>query len=426
MNICKWLYLGIGIKSCLYIIVGFILINTGIVLLVGLKLLNYSENIIYNLIFFLGEEISNIMYIIIALLFIIVGIIFIIWALKSIVKDLLKDALPGKELLDVLYQKRVLQKGPKVVALGGGTGLSNLLRGLKDYTSNITAIVTVADDGGSSGILRDEFDMLPPGDIRNCLVALADTEPLMKELFQYRFISEGKLLGHNFGNLFIVAMSKVTGDFVDAIKESSKVLAIRGKVLPSTTENIRLGAVFVDKSVVMGESNIPCVSKKIDRVFLEPESCQPLSDTLNAIREADIIVIGPGSLYTSILPNLLVEEISNEIRRSRAKKIYVANVMTQPGETLGYTVSDHIRVIIDHVGRGLFNYVIANQEEGSSSLEKKYKEEGAFPVKVDRQQIEKEGIKLIESKLLIQEGYLRHDPWKLAKIILKTAQVQVR
>src|SRR5690606_25428060 len=261
---------------------------------------------------------------------------------RSLVTALSPETLP--RLAEVVYERRHLQKGPRVVVLGGGTGLTSLLRGLKAHTGNITAIVTVADDGGSSGKLRDHLGIPPPGDLRNTLVALAAAEPLMQRLFQYRFPDKA-LSGHSFGNLFIAAMTGVTGDFEQAIQASSRVLAIQGRVVPATFENVQLGAAFADGAQIIGESKIPAVRKRIERVFLDPPGPRPAAGALEAIEAADMIVLGPGSLYTSILPNLLVDGIADAIRRSSAVKIFVCNVMTQPGETDGYSAADHVKAV---------------------------------------------------------------------------------
>ncbi|MDN5330814.1 MAG: hypothetical protein PWP45_39 [Tepidanaerobacteraceae bacterium] len=304
-----------------------------------------------------------------------------------------------------------------VVAIGGGTGLPNLLRGLKRYTKNITAIVTVADDGGSSGILRDELKMLPPGDIRNCLLALANTEPLMEKLFQYRF-NAGSLKGHSFGNLFLAAMTEILGDFELAIKESSKVLAVSGQVLPSTISDVILAAEFEDGTVIKGESKIPKIRRKIKRIRIIPEDAKPLPEALEAIERADAVIIGPGSLYTSILPNLLIKDLANAVRSSRAKKIFVVNVMTQPGETDGYTAFDHVKTIIEHAGNNLIEYVVVNAEKIPEHILLRYLADGACPVTCDEENIKELGCKVIYGELLGFADVVRHDPIKLAKVII--------
>ena len=409
MKYLKLLYPGLGIKRWLLLaLIGMISISFGIMVFFYEGIIKYFVVLKFN---------TGFLEMILASITIIIGVIIVFIALRKMIIEVTTKNLSNEDLVDNLLEKKYLEKGPRVTVLGGGTGLSNLLRGLKKETSNITAIVTVADDGGSSGRLRDELGILPPGDIRNCLVALADRESLMEQLFRYRFSSEGHLVGHSFGNLFIASMTEVLDDFEDAIRESSKVLAIRGQVLPATNENIRLGARYLDDSVQIGESVIPRSAKKIDEVFLKPSNCQATSDAVNSIRNAEILVIGPGSLYTSILPNLLVNGIASEIKRSKAKKIYVCNVMTQPGETDDYTASDHVNAIEEHVGKGIFDYIIVNSEKGGEKLSRRYKEEGAFPVEVDEELKKRKDLKIIYGDLLADDGYIRHDPDSLADLI---------
>ena len=291
-------------------------------------------------------------------------------------------------------------KGPKIVVVGGGTGLGTILRGLKEITSHLTAIVTVADDGGSSGRLRRELGILPPGDIRNCLVAMADIEPLLERLFQYRFTGSSDLSGHNFGNLFLAAMTDITGDFEEAIKESSKVLAVRGRVLPATLEHVVLKAEMEDGRIITGESEIPKSRVPIKRDFLEPADCKPVNEAIAAIKEADIIILGPGSLYTSIIPNLLVTEIAEAIRNSAAFKVYVCNAMTQAGETDNYSASQHLKAIIDHTGRGLVDFALVNNETISPEILERYSEEGAKQVRVDLDNIASLGVKPLAAQII--------------------------
>lgn len=324
------------------------------------------------------------------------------------------------------YRERQLSKGPKIVAIGGGTGLSILLRGLKEYTSNITAIVTVADDGGGSGILREDLGMLPPGDIRSCILALANTEPIMEKLIQYRF-KEGKLKGQNFGNLFLAAMNEICGSFEVAVREASNVLAVTGKVLPMTLENVTLYAELENGMKVEGESNIPLKNReylsKIKRVYMEPEMTYPLEGAVSAIEEADIIVLGPGSLYTSVIPNLLVNDMVNHIHDSKAVVVYVSNVMTQPGETDGYTVFEHVEAILNHSRCDLIDYCIANIEEIPEEILEKYKEDGSKPViltKEDEVKLSNRGITVIKDNLIdVKKDYIRHDTLKVCEIITK-------
>ena len=298
---------------------------------------------------------------------------------------------------------------PKVVVIGGGTGLSVLLRGLKLEPVDITAIVTVADDGGSSGRLRDELQMPPPGDIRNVLVALADTEPLLESLLQHRFHNGNGLAGHSIGNLLIAALTEISGDFVTAVEQLSKVAANQAVVLNAEME---------DGTVVSGESVIPKSGKKIKRVFIDQENVQGLAEAIQALAMADLIAIGPGSLYTSILPNLLVPGIVEAIRNSNAVKVFICNVMTQPGETDGFTVADHIQAIHDHVGNSLFNYVIVNNGEVTPQLREKYAIEGSTPVYYHPEEMARYPYKIIADDFLIcYDDYLRHNAIRISRIL---------
>lgn len=323
----------------------------------------------------------------------------------------------------MLHEKGIISGGPKIVAIGGGTGLSVLLRGLKKYTSNITAIVTVSDDGGSSGLLREDMGILPPGDIRNCIVSLANTEPIMEQLMQYRF-KDGALKDQNFGNLFIAAMNDICGSFDAAVREVSSVLAVTGKVLPVTLEDVVLYAELEDGTVIKGESQIPikqqAANERIRRVFLKPGNCKPLPVALKEIQDADVIILGPGSLYTSIIPNILVKNMAKAINSSGALKIYVSNIMTQQGETVGYSLSEHIKAINEHGNKLLIDYAIANTGRIPQSLLEKYRAEEASPVLIDYDIIADMGIKVLEGDFVsIKNGYLRHDFDELAKRIFK-------
>lgn len=310
------------------------------------------------------------------------------------------------------------QRKPKIVIIGGGTGLSVLLRGLKKYPVDITAIVTVADDGGSSGRLRDELEIPPPGDVRNVLVALSDVEPLVEALFQHRFKAGDGLSGHALGNLLLAGMISITGDFFHAITEMSKVLNVRGRVLPAANQSTVLHAELEDGQIVTGESKIPYFGKRIHRVFLTPEHVEPLNETLNEIRRADLIVCGPGSLYTSILPNLLVQKIGRAVVEAKAKKVYVCNVMTQAGETLGYTAADHVQALHDHLGTNFVNTIIVNNGDIPKELLEKYKQELSTPVLCDGERLQQLGIDIIEAELVkYDDDVVRHDTLKLASIL---------
>lgn len=317
-----------------------------------------------------------------------------------------------------VHRQLTLRRGPHLVVIGGGTGLSNMLRGLKEYSSNITAIVTVADDGGSSGRLRAETGILPPGDIRNVLVSLADAEPMMKRLFQYRFPEGTGLEGHSFGNLFITTMWDIMGDFEEAVKESSQVLAVRGQVLPSSLANIILCAELEDGSIINGESSINTTGKRIRRVFLKPEDAAILPEAREAILEADSIILGPGSLYTSIIPNLLLQGMVEAIIESKAWKLYVCNVMTQPGETDGYSASQHLEAVELYSKKGLVHAVLVNDGPIPLSMAQKYREEGAYPVEVDVQRLRESGTLVVTKDLISHKDYIRHDPYSLAESIM--------
>ncbi|GIP60884.1 YvcK family protein [Paenibacillus sp. FSL W8-0186] len=314
-------------------------------------------------------------------------------------------------------------KVPRIVVMGGGTGLSVMLRGLKEKPLDITAIVTVADDGGSSGILRNELHMPPPGDIRNVLTALADVEPLLSNMLSYRFSNGSGLAGHSLGNLILAAITDISGDFVTAVRELSRVFAVRGRVLPAADQAVVLHAEMEDGTIVTGESKIPEARGKIKRIFLEPEEVEPLPEACEAIREADAILIGPGSLYTSIIPNLLVPKLTEAVLSNKnAIKIFVCNVMTQPGETDNYTVSDHLQAIYDHVGHHLFDYVIVNDGEIPTQVQDFYAEQGAKPVEVDWDVVTGRGYKVIADTLVLFRRYLRHDADKLSQHIYQLVQ----
>lgn len=340
----------------------------------------------------------------------------------------LNISLDSKKLENLIYEKRLLVKGPKIVAIGGGTGLSNMLRGLKYYTSNITAIVTVADDGGGSGVLREEMGMLAPGDIRNCIMALADTEPLMEELLQYRF-KEGRLKEQSFGNLFLAAMDGISSNFEEAVQKMSSVLAVTGKVVPVTIDNVVLKAKLNNGMIVEGESNIPKTvilnKSPISKMFIEPMDAKALSEAVEAIKDADAIILGPGSLYTSVIPNLLVKDIAHAVTKSSAIKIYVSNIMTQPGETDKFSVSDHINAINRHIGSKVVEYVLVNTGEISDELQDKYEEGVSSPVKIDYEKLKDMGINVLEGNLVnVKNGLLRHDTEALSSIIIQTIMEQ--
>jgi uncharacterized cofD-like protein len=351
--------------------------------------------------------------------FLAAGIVLVIVGIRQwMVAAIRNAAAHGRDhgALEVLRDKR-RQQGYKIVAIGGGTGLSTLLRGLKRRTSNLTAIVTVSDDGGSSGRLQKELGVLPPGDIRNCLVALADDEALVTDLFRYRFQEGEGLVGHSFGNLFLAAMTGIAGDFDRAIKESSKVLNIVGRVLPATLHAVRLCAELEDGTIVRGESNISQAKCPIRRVFFDSGSVEPFDEVIDAIRGADAIVLGPGSLFTSVLPNFLIEGVTDAVARSRAVKIYVCNVMTQPGETERMSAADHVEALFTNAGARVCDYVVVNDEPPSKLLET-YAQEGQEPVVPDVERIEALGLTTIRGQMISEDVAVRHDPRKLADVVV--------
>ncbi len=405
-NLFKWLYPGIKVKRWMMAsIFGVLVVGFGAVFVVSPYIFVSRFGIVI----------------------ILCGIVFIVLGMGKMIVSLITLFLPQRErdIVNILYQRRYLERGPKVVAIGGGHGLSNLLMGLKEYTANLTAIVTVADSGGSSGRLREEFNIVAPGDIRNCLVALADAPALMGQLFQYRFAADSQLKGHNFGNLFLTVMVQLTnGDFQKAVEESSRVLAIRGKVIPSTIRNVHLLAEHIDGSRTAGEAQIPISDVPIKRLLLTPADAEPTPEALTAIAEADIIVMGPGSLYTSIIPNLIIKGMPEAIAQSPAYKIYVCNVMTQRGETNEYSASAHVRALIDHADPKALDACIINDGVVPQEALKRYRDEQSFPVAPDKEQIKSMGYRVVATDLLTVNDYVRHDSKKLTQALIKLIETQ--
>ena len=414
MRIRDWLKPGIKVKRWLaFGVFGVLLIAFGFTELVTHRLYDFYYKVFY---IFLNLTGLFVLY------------VSVTETMKSVIalinKGYLKVSLDSEKIESLIYEKRLLVKGPKIVVIGGGTGLSTMLRGLKYYTSNITAIVTVGDDGGGSGDLREDLGMLPPGDIRNCILALADTEPLMEDLLQYRF-KDGRLKNQSFGNLFLAAMAGISDNFEEAVQKMSSVLAVTGKVIPVTLDNMQLIAKLQNGNIVEGESQIPeeaiNQNSRIDELRIKPENAKPLKEALDALKEADAIVMGPGSLYTSITSNLLVKDISKAVRKSNAIKIYISNIMTQPGETTGFKVSDHLKVLRKYGGKDIVDYAIVNTGEITEELKEKYNQEGAELVKLDEEDIKSMGIKIVGENLVkIQNGTVKHDSDKLAEVLADT------
>lgn len=425
----KWFYPGMRVKRWLLVVVlGTALLALGVDFIFLNQLTDLADEVnrvVYRL---TGREIvqafyGNISYqVLIAIPTAVLGFLLILFGVRNTLMSVTHAVAPQTEeaIVDVIWKRRQLAQGYRIVVMGGGTGLSTMLRGLKQFTSNITAIVTVTDDGGSSGRLQRELGMLPPGDIRNCLVALADAEPLMQELFQYRFDAGGEALkGHSFGNLLIAAMLNITGDFEEAVRQTSRVLAIRGRVLPSTLRHVTLEAELLDGSIVSGETSISKATQPIQRMLLSQPDAEPLDETLEALRTADAIIIGPGSVYTSVIPNFLVTGVAKAVEESQALKIYVCNVMTQPGESAGFAASDHVRAIEEQAGGRLFDYVLLNAERPSDDLLDRYAEAQAFWVEPDVDRIRAMGYRPVTGNFISQTQVVRHDPAALAQSILK-------
>lgn len=410
-----WLLPGLQVKRWFALIfVGAVLITVGILILFDLKP-------IYNTMQFIQQIATQISTEWLAFGIVMIGaaIFFKGWQKTNLsILDIEEDR-NNDVLLENLYKRRKLNRGPRIVAVGGGTGLSMLLSGAKNITNNLTAIVSVGDDGGSSGRLREEMGILPPGDIRHCITALADDEDLVNKLFKYRFTNGEGLEGHSFGNLFLTALYDITGDMVSAVRASSRVLSIRGRVLPATLDDMKLVAEMEDGRIIHGESTIPEAHGKIKRLYTEPANCKALPDVIQAIRDAELIILGPGSLYTSVIPNLLVKEISEEIIKSKAKKIYVCNIMTQPGETDNYTVSDHLKALIQHAGSNKIVDAVLVNDYLPDNLAGKYQEAGSYPVKLDVPEVKKLGIKIFAKKLIqdSREGLVRHSSTRVARAV---------
>lgn len=410
-----WLIPGLNVKRWLF------LIFLGSALMVLGLLIIFDIRPIYQIMEFIRKAALILPTEIIAIAIILTGAIVFFNGWKRTTLVLMDMESPKRvgTLLERFYRKSILNKGAKVVAIGGGTGLSMLLKGIKNYTNNITAVVTVGDDGGSSGRLREDMGILPPGDIRNCIAALADDDDLITELFQYRFKKGEGLEGHSFGNLFLTALCAITGNMVKAVKESSKVLNIRGEVLPATLDDMKLVAEYTDGTVVHGESNIPEAHKQIKKLYTEPELCHALPEVLEAIAHADLIILGPGSLYTSVIPNLLVDGIVEAIVASTAKKIYVCNIMTQPGETDNYSVASHVNAIISHAkGQKIIDAVLVNNIL-PDNISEGYAKTGSIPVRLDMENIAPINIEVVSQKLIQEnkQGLVRHSSNRVAKAV---------
>jgi uncharacterized cofD-like protein len=412
----RWLYPGMHIKRWLgAVLVGLTILAIGAAILI----IEFYREVILDipqLALLLGADLEREIR---GAIVITVGIFltgFGMWKLmRSVVSPFVTS---GDSVMEVLYTKRYLARGPRIVALGGGTGLSTLLRGLKAYSANITAVVAVADDGGSSGRLRQQLGIVPPGDIRNCIAALADAEPLMTQLMQYRFPPGSGLDDHAFGNLFIAAMTAVTGDFDEAVRESNRVLAVRGQVLPATSVPLNLTARLASGRFISGQAAVSQATEPIAHVQIDPSDVRATPEALERILEADLIVIGPGSLYSSVLPNLLISDIHDALVAAEGLRVYVCNVATQPGETGGYTASQHLTTLFDHGGDQMFDMVLLNRNR---SARRPAGWQGQ-PVQLDTRQLEELPVVVVEDDIIDDTNAHHHDPDKLAAILLRLLQ----
>lgn len=418
----KWLAPGLFVKRWLLLsALGVVFVSLGLAISIKLTPIFYVIQFTQTALQWITQAVPSSIS---GPLVVLAGLLFIWWGQTRTLGSITEVLMPeGQgELVDRLLTHRRLNRGPRVVAVGGGTGLSTLLRGLKDYSANITAIVTVADDGGSSGRLRREIGVLPPGDVRNCLAALADEEKLITELFQYRFQAGDGLVGHSFGNLFLTAMSEITGNLERAIAASSQVLAVRGQVLPATLSDVRLWAELADGRRIEGESNITKALGRIVKIGCLPAAPPALPRALKAIQEADFIILGPGSLYTSIIPNLLVPELVAAIAQRRVPRIYVCNIMSQPGETTNYTVADHIKALDTVCGRRIFDAVLVQKRLPSPASLERYAQESSYPVAIDREKLMQLGCRVILANVMDEDeetGLVRHSSQRLSRILLR-------
>lgn len=409
-----------GLKRWIVILsLGIIVIVIGTLLLLGYHPITVTGSFLRDLMEHAAEVLPHRISGIIAIT---VGGLIVCLAVVRVIISVVGAYIPDEResIPEALYNRRHLNSGPKIAVIGGGTGLSTMLRGLKSYTNNITAIVTVGDDGGSSGRLRAELGVLPPGDIRNCITALADEEKVVTDLFRYRFESGEGLEGHNFGNLFLTALYSMTkGDFMEAVRVAGKVLNIKGQVLPATLEGVQLIAKMKDGSTITGESNITEAGGGIDSLTCEPVDCKATPEAIEAILDAELIILGPGSLYTSIIPNLLISGIADAVRSSKAKKLYVCNVMTQKGETTDYSVGDHVEAILDHsntpkeVGYKLIDAVLVNDQLPEIPVASP-----ARPVHLDQEKVRSFGLIPVKRGLVSPESGVHHDPQLLSKVIM--------
>lgn len=421
MGWIKWLWPGMNLKRWLFLFsVGAVFTAIGIALVFNYQFIGFIEELLFRLMYMATGEYYKAISMAGGFLILFSGFFFMFYATRRIIRSVMESVLPGESssLLERIFRQRKLNKGPAITVVGGGTGLAVLLRGMKYITHNCTAVVATADNGGSSGRLRQELGIIPPGDLRNCLVALADTEPLMEKVMQYRFHGETPLAGHNLGNLFIAALADAEGSMESGLIAASEILKVRGKVVPSTLEDVTLAAAMSDGTIVKGESEITLAHKRIKSLAILPENAAATQGAITAIMKADILILGPGSLYTSVIVNVLVPEIKKAILASKAVKIYVCNVMTQPGETDGYGAYEHVKAIVDHAGEQFLDYVVVNDQRVTAAQLAMYQEKGSMPVSPDIEKIRALGIEVVANSLISNDDFVRHNPVRLAQTII--------
>lgn len=421
MSWITWLCPGINIKRWLLLFaVGVLMCALGLAFFFNYQIMGTAEELLFQMTYMTTGRYSNGLIMLAGGILLLLGFGVMIYGTRRMIFSVVGAVIPDKNgsLMETIFIQRKLTRGPAITVVGGGTGLSTLLRGMKYITNNCTAVVTSADDGGSSGRLRKELGIIPPGDLRNCLTALADREPLMERLMQYRFQGDSPLAGHCFGNLFIAAMAQAEGGMEEGLDATSQILKVRGKVVPSTLENIQLQAEMNDGTLVLGESEIPKAHKRIRRMMMLPEDAPASKAAIKAIEEADVLIFGPGSLYTSVIPNLLVKGIRDAVIKSDAVKIYICNVMTQPGETDYFGAYEHVRALIDHVGVQFLDFVIVNDQEITGEQLLQYNAEGSTPVTPDVEKIRNLGITVVPARLISKNDLVRHDPRKLSRVLI--------
>lgn len=424
MRWAKWLYPGMNIKRWLLLFaVGVILSALGIGLFFRYKLIHVIEASLNQLLYFANSPLPDNATIAFGAFLLVLGIVLMGVATRKSIYSIVQSLAPdnNKHMMDKIFSIRRLAKGPAITVIGGGTGLSVLLRGMKEISNNCTAVVTCADDGGSSGRIREEFGIIPPGDCRNCLISLADTEPLMEKLMQYRFKGTTELRGHSFGNLFITAMSDIVGDVEGALNETSKILKVRGRVIPSTLQPMELVAKLQDGRTIFGESVISKARGKIVDIKALPEGVHATNSAVQAILDADVVILGPGSLYTSVIANLLIDDIKQALLDTEATVIYVCNVMTQQGETSGFSAYDHVHALLQYTNNtNIIDYVVVNNQfDLQPELLEKYALENSEPVINDSDRIKALGIKVVKANLVSQDNLIRHNPDRLARTLIR-------